>query len=359
MIGVIAVLTSDFMDGREQALEYAEAALENMARHGVPQTPANFEVWYTHASGRDPNLSKALEILVSNDQPFTAEQSATIHERYFDSVDTSAAVYATGREFDKSMGTVLEFLTQANSDAEIYGKALENNLGDMANAKDLDALRRAVETLVSDTKGMEAQNSLLKNRLQDSSNEIESLRTNLESVQKEAMTDALTGIANRKFFDLMLRQAAALAMENGDDLSLAFGDIDHFKKFNDNYGHQTGDQVLKLVGMILTQLTEGDATAARYGGEEFAVILPGVGLDSAAEHADKIRATVASKRIRKKSTGEDFGNITMSIGVAQFRPGEPIGDLVHRADQALYHAKDSGRNCVMTEQELENAALEQ
>ena len=217
-------------------------------------------------------------------------------------------------------------------------------------------LRQALETLVSDTKGMVAQNSLLKNRLQVSTIEIKSLRTNMESLQKEVMTDALTGIANRKFFDILLRQAAEEAMENGGDLSLAFGDIDHFKKFNDNYGHQTGDQVLKLVGMILTQSTEGDPTAARYGGEEFAIILPGFGLDSAAEFADKVRITVASKRIRKKSTGEDFGTITMSIGVAQFRPGEPIGELVHRADQGLYHAKDNGRNCVMTERELENAA---
>jgi len=348
----------EYMDGREQATEYAEAALENMARHGVPQTPSNFEVWYTHASGRDLDLSKALEILVSNDQPFTPEQNVTIYERYFESADTSAAVYATGQEFEKSMGTVLEFLAQANSDVENYSKSLESNLGSMANAQDLDVLRRAVETLVSDTKGMEAQNSLLKDRLQDSSEEIKSLRTNLESVQKEAMTDALTGIANRKYFDIFLRQVTAQAMENGDDLCLAFGDIDHFKKFNDNYGHQTGDQVLKLVGMILTQATEGDATPARYGGEEFAIILPGVELDWAADFADKVRTTVASKRIRKKSTGEDFGNITMSIGVAKFRPGEPLGDLIHRADQCLYHAKDSGRNRVVTERELEKAALD-
>ena len=237
-------------------------------------------------------MSKALEILVSNNQPFTAEQNTTIYERYFDSADTSAVVFAAGQEFEKSMGTVLEFLAQANSDVENYSKSLENNLGGMADAKDLDVLRRAVEALVSDTKGMEAQNSLLKNRLQDSSNEIQSLRTNLENVQKEAMTDALTGIANRKYFDILLRQVAAKAMEDGDDLCLAFGDIDHFKKFNDNYGHQTGDQVLKLVGMILTQATEGDAMPARYGGEEFAIILPRVSLDWAAEFADEVRASV-------------------------------------------------------------------
>ena len=97
---------------------------------------------------------------------------------------------------------------------------------------------------------------------------------------------------------------------------------------------------------------------ARYGGEEFAIILPGIGLDKATEFAENIRAAVTSKRIRKVSTGEDFGTITMSIGVAQFRSGEPLGELIHRVDLGLYHAKHSGRNCVMTERELDQAALE-
>lgn len=348
----------DYMDGREQATAYAEAALENMARHGVPRTPSNFEVWYTHASGRDIDLSKALDILVSNDQPFTDEQNTDIYQRYFNLADTSAAVYATAQEYENSMDTVLDLLAQANNDVEYYGKALEETLGSMGSAKDFKVLRRALETLVSDTKEMAAQNSLLKNRLQVSTTEIKSLRTNMEDLQKEVMTDALTGIANRKHFDILLRQMAAQAMEDGDDLCVAFGDIDHFKNFNDNFGHQIGDQVLKLVGMILTELSEGGTMPARYGGEEFAIILPGIGLDEATEVAEKIRTTVASKRIRKVSTGDDFGTITMSIGVTQFRSGEPLGDLIHRADLGLYHAKHSGRNCVVTERELDQAALE-
>jgi diguanylate cyclase len=257
-----------------------------MARHGVPQTPANFEVWYTHASGRDIDLSKALDILVSNDQTFTEEQNTAIYERYFNAADTSAAVYATAQEYEASMDTVLGLLDQANNDVDNYGKALESNLGSIGRAKDFNILRQALETLVSDTKGMVAQNSLLKNRLQVSTIEIKSLRTNMESLQKEVMTDALTGIANRKNFDMLLRQMAAQAMESGDDLCVAFGDIDNFKKFNDNFGHKIGDQVLKLMGLILTEATQGDAMPARYGGEEFAIILPGIGLEEATTFAE-------------------------------------------------------------------------
>lgn len=350
----------EHVDGAEQAAAYAEEAMALMAEHNIAKTPMNFEVWYTHVSGRDENLSKALEILVTNNQPFTPEQNNSIREQYFEPQDAAAAIYTAGEEFGKSMGTVLDFLNEASNGVESYGKSLESNLGDMASAENMESLRRAIESLVSDTKGMQAQNTLLKNRLETSSSEIEVLRQNLENVQKEAMTDALTGIANRKFFDICLREEASVAMETGEDLCLLLGDIDHFKKFNDNYGHQVGDQVLKLVGMILRQETSSKekVTPARYGGEEFAIIMPKVDIGWATEFADLVRTTVSSKRIRKKSTGEDFGNITMSIGIAIFKPGEPLSDLVQRADQSLYHAKATGRNRVVTERELESAELE-
>jgi diguanylate cyclase len=118
--------------------------------------------------------------------------------------------------------------------------------------------------------------------------------------------------------------------------------------------------VLKLVGMILKQETTGKKKVmpARYGGEEFAIIMPKVGLDWAQQFGETVRKTVGSKRIRKRSTGEDFGNITMSMGIAAFKPGEPLADLLQRADQGLYHAKATGRNRVVTELELENVELE-
>lgn len=346
----------DHVDGPAQAKEYADTAFELMQQHGVPATPTNFNVWYTYASGRNPELNAEIDLLLSNNQPFTQEQNSAIGQQFADTSDTGSAVNETSRKIEESVSTVLGFLSEASDGASSYGQALESNLGAMASAENLDSLRRAVETLVSDTKGMATQNSLLQGRLKESSSEIQSLRSHLESVQKEAMTDALTGIANRKSFDTSLRLEAEQAMEASHDLCLIIGDIDHFKRFNDTYGHQVGDQVLKLVGMILKQTTGEVASPARYGGEEFAIVVPQTDLVGAESLAETVRTTVASKRIRKKSTGEDFGNITMSLGIALFRRGEPLADLIQRADESLYHAKDSGRNCVKTERELDAAA---
>jgi diguanylate cyclase len=132
-------------------------------------------------------------------------------------------------------------------------------------------------------------------------------------------------------------------------------DIDRFKAFNDTYGHLTGDQVLRLAAMCVRQNVKGQDIAARYGGEEFAVILPRTTLGQALTVADQIRRGVMSKELMKRSTNENLGRITVSIGVAAYRPGDTGQTLIERADACLYAAKRTGRNKVMCETDPEVA----
>ncbi|HYS44946.1 MAG TPA: GGDEF domain-containing protein, partial [Rhizomicrobium sp.] len=190
-----------------------------------------------------------------------------------------------------------------------------------------------------------------------SSEQVTELRTKLADVRKESMTDPLTNIANRKAFDEAVR-AAMTAAQDGEAVSLLMCDIDHFKTFNDTWGHQTGDQVLRLVATCLSENVKGRDTAARYGGEEFAVLLRGIGLDAATRVADQIRTTVETKKLVKKSTGDILGTITISIGVAQIAPGDTVEGAVRRADACLYGAKHNGRNLVINQKDARMAALE-
>jgi len=129
-------------------------------------------------------------------------------------------------------------------------------------------------------------------------------------------------------------------------------DIDFFKKFNDTYGHQLGDQVLKLVAKTIIECVDDTDTAARYGGEEFSVVLPGNTIAQAIEKAETIRKTVAGRKVTNRTTGKVLGQVTLSVGVALFRPGETAGQLIHRADESLYFAKHNGRNRVGVETDL-------
>jgi diguanylate cyclase len=136
-------------------------------------------------------------------------------------------------------------------------------------------------------------------------------------------------------------------------------DIDHFKTFNDTFGHLTGDQVLRLVALSVKQNVKGQDLAARYGGEEFAVILPDTVLRSGVTVADHIRRAVMTKELMKRSTGEHLGRVTISIGVASLRPDDSAASLLGRADQCLYAAKRSGRNQVVCETDPEVSASPQ
>src|SRR5436853_3690901 len=170
------------------------------------------------------------------------------------------------------------------------------------------------------------------------------------------MTDPLTALGNRKYFDRALGEALRAARERGEPMSVMLFDIDHFKSFNDNYGHLTGDQVLRLVAMSLKQTIKGQDLTARYGGEEFAVVLPATALRQALTVADHIRRAVMSKELKKKSTGEILGRVTISIGVSMLQPGDSQDTLIERADACLYAAKRNGRNRVICETDPEYAA---
>ena len=194
---------------------------------------------------------------------------------------------------------------------------------------------------------MQAHVDQVETRLQASMTEIDGLRQNLQTAWSEARTDGLTGLANRRHFDQALRTAAAQAIEHGTPACVVLADIDHFKQFNDIHGHAFGDQVLKLVAGLLRHNVKGRDLVARYGGEEFAVILPATRLNDAFGLADRLRELVCCRQIKLKDRAQSLGRVTMSIGVSEFRPGEPCSAWVASADAALYQAKQQGRNRVV------------
>jgi diguanylate cyclase len=193
----------------------------------------------------------------------------------------------------------------------------------------------------------------MEQRLDAAKQEMETLQQSLAVTAIEAMQDTVTGLANRRGFNSAIEQACERANSDATPFSLLMLDIDHFKEFNDRFGHLMGDSVLGLIGVTLKQTIKGQDFAARYGGEEFAVILPDTSLRNAGALADQIRERIMARELRKRSTGETLGGITVSIGVACHRPGERPRPIIERADACLYEAKRAGRNCVRYETESE------
>lgn len=346
----------DFIDDLATAARYSAAAMRLMEERQVPATPENFSVWYAHASGRNPELSKALDAAAPAGQPVPSSIISDIHDRYLGGEAAGDAMVEAGESLSGVAEDLMKMVSQANDDVAVFSDALANSAGSLAGVTDPTAVGRIVKALAENTQHMIGQNAALQYKLEDSSKEVATLKQNLESAQKEAMTDGLTGIPNRKCFDIALRRAVDQARKSSAPLCVVMTDIDHFKKFNDTHGHQTGDHVLRFVATMLQRSVKAKDTAARYGGEEFGVILPGTGLNAATAIAESVRSMVAGKHLRKKQTGAVIGNITLSLGVARYHDGEPAASFLKRADDGLYMAKRLGRNQVVDETQLDAAA---
>ena len=255
-------------------------------------------------------------------------------------------------EIDDVMTLIGEALGMSAS----YDASLSGASERLAAAQKPDQVKAIVDSLVKSTREMRDTNKALEDRLSVSKAEISNLQQSLEAIRTESLTDPLTGLGNRKYFDRSIESAVENAQTSGEPLSLLMFDIDHFKSFNDSYGHLTGDQVLRLVGMSLKQTIKGQDITARYGGEEFAVVLPNTALRQALTVADHIRRAVMSKELKKKSTGEILGRVTISVGVSMLKPGDDTDSLIERADACLYAAKRNGRNRVICEVDPEYSA---
>jgi diguanylate cyclase len=230
-----------------------------------------------------------------------------------------------------------------------YGSSLSAAGERVGAAPSPDRIRSILDGIVAETARMQDHTDHIEGHLRASMAQIEGLRRDLQAAWSEARTDALTGLANRKHFDQALRIAAAQASEQDTPACLMLADIDHFKRFNDLYGHALGDQVLKLVAGVLRQNVKGQDLVARYGGEEFAVILPATRLADAYTLADRLRDLVASRQIQLKDSSRTLGRVTLSIGVTEIRAGESCAESTARSDAALYEAKRGGRNRVVAE----------
>ncbi len=340
----------------ERTMAFADIVFGQMKALRQHATPRNYEIWYAYASGYHPALNQQVNATLKAKGTISEADLTQIYENFLSPTRLTERIDEVGSQIKGEIDQVMAMIDAAAGSASSYTERLAGATEQLGQSNDREGLRAIVESLVQTTKQMELSNHQLEERLLASKREINDLQEDLEAVRTESLTDPLTQLANRKFLDLALEKAIAYAIANNEPLSLMLTDIDHFKAFNDSFGHLTGDQVLRLVAMSVKQNVKGQDTAARYGGEEFAIVLPNTVLRAAITVADHIRRAVMTKELMKRSTGEHLGRVTVSIGVAALRKGDTGQSLIERADACLYAAKRHGRNRVMCEADPEIAS---
>jgi diguanylate cyclase len=327
-----------------EGIELARKALDLIARYTLAPSPQNYAVFTAYVSDNTPELCSELQVLFDRGGPIPQDALDDLYDHHFTFRRIQDAVMDTGGAMSRELGAVVKTLEAAERDTAAYGEALAGASGQLNGATDCASVKRMVEGLVAATARMQRRSRELERRLQETSQEVDQLRNNLKKVREEVMTDSLTGVANRKRFDESMRRGRRDADVKGEAFSLILCDIDHFKRFNDTWGHQTGDQVIRFVAACLSRFSKDYHVVARYGGEEFGIVLPNTAIEEARIIAEKVRSTVESKRLLRKSTNEDLGNISVSLGVSQYRNSESVECLIERCDTNLYKSKQTGRN---------------
>jgi len=330
----------------DYATTIADRANQLMSAFAVPPTPNNFSVWFHYAMGASPTLRRTIDILLENKRGFDTAINRDLYVTYVNPQPGGDTAVAFPEQLQNVIASAKAFLATAISD----NRSHIETLGEVSSQFQVTAdPRLIIGKLVKELSDATTRSSALEENLVKTSEELDHIRDSLKLAEQHSKTDALTGLANRRLLEAFLRSAQIAAMETGNPLSVLMIDIDHFKSFNDNFGHQVGDQVLRLVARVLQESVRECDLAARYGGEELMAVLADANLDSCAEVSERIRHRISDARLTRRATGEAISSVTVSIGIAQYRLAESADTLIERCDRALYQAKRAGRNRTVKE----------
>ena len=331
------------------AADSLQLVLPLLERHGIAPTPSNYALWFEYVAGDNAALKTDIDRLIAANTRFTDAIQQDLVETYLDGQFTDAPTRSANARIADILSDLLCDLADLGEEASRYDAKLQAHLDRLKAPGGMQNLEALLLVLAEETKQVRRSTQSLRVDFARRSGEIEEMRVELQQIKRAANSDPLTGLPNRR---ALLEAMAGLNGQSDSRHSLLMLDIDNFKAINDEHGHLIGDRVIRFVADVIRQNTKGQDTPSRFGGEEFAVLLPDTQMAGALTVAEKIRHVVASAKLIRSTNQQPLGQITLSGGVATYRKGEDSLELMERADQALYLAKERGRNKIVPETEL-------
>ncbi|GLQ76300.1 GGDEF domain-containing protein [Vibrio penaeicida] len=330
----------------QKASENLKKAVPLMIKNQVPTTPTNYALWYTYVDNSLPELNKELDQVVSDCGLCPPATGEALYRNYVASKQETD-VQQLRTSLEKLITEVSHSMNDTLANTSTFQKQMDRSFDNLSRVEDeglsFEEVMGLVRNLITESKDIRSTTQFLNSQLNVASKEIGELKSQLAEFQQDALYDGLTNLLNRRAFDKDL----STFCRNNSAFSLIILDIDHFKSFNDQYGHVFGDAVIRSIAKRLRGSCREGIAAYRYGGEEFAFIVPDKKLRLAIRFAESVRSSFEKISVKDKRSGQQVDSITSSFGVAEFQEGESPDCLIERADTQLYEAKRLGRNRVM------------
>ncbi|TWT82450.1 Diguanylate cyclase DosC [Planctomycetes bacterium CA13] len=334
------------------AFAIAKEALDYVTKFRTPPTPDIYKVWYHYVEGEPGELREQLSHAVNEAKSVSYEQLQLLHQQFFAGSDERELTQKLGEDLATTIGTVdsiiHEQLSAGNTFKDSVHKASENLSVEKTTVEEL---KSCIESVLASNQCMQDQLDRMGVRLEESRSQVTKLRASYLDSQRKLMTDPLTNIGNRLFFDTMMSNALEHHERGERHFVLLLVDLDKFKLINDTFGHATGDTVLRFAASNIEQIAV-DASVARYGGDEFAIFFNTLDSAKGMELGETICQSFAQNKLTLNDTGEPIGKLTASIGGALLREDDGEQSWFQRADKLLYDAKNGGRNRAMVERKI-------
>ncbi len=333
-----------YTDNSSKTAEFLRLTLAFLGKYKIPANPHNYQIAYGYIAGKNLELMNDFDEIIKLSNFPDENQLKVLYKQYY--LQNEDSLNKIRHEIKRIITNALQEFNFSDAKLSNYGQTL-NQFAEILNSNEspMDLLEET-NRVIKETYDLEQSQHGVETKMTNVLAEIDNLRKELEQVKKESNTDALTAISNRKAFDSILQHSILSSRETQQGFCLLLLDIDHFKVFNDTYGHLVGDKVLRYVASSLKRSIKKTDFIARFGGEEFAIILPDSDINSAMVVAEQLRKIVSAGKLMDKGKNISYGKTMVSIGVTQFRASDLSNEIVDRADKALYLAKDRGRNRV-------------
>jgi len=323
---------------------YLKEILPLMVSHNVAANPINYAIWYDYVVGNNAKLTEFVNTLLAEQKPFDSDTSIELYKKYVCNASLES-FEKINEQLQKVIGQAASSINDTYHKAEETNDSFQKKTVALENISEATDIKTVLQEIIQETQALAATSQSMQFKLTEANKEMERLRLELAQVREVAVTDGLTGLLNRRAFDQAL--AKIVGQSEPDKTCLSMLDIDHFKRVNDTYGHTVGDNVIKYVASLMKKYAEDHHHVDRYGGEELAIIMPNTTKAKAIEISESIHSAMEKSRLKRKDNSQPLGTITLSIGIAELQAGDDAESFLVRADNALYQAKDSGRNKVV------------
>ncbi|MCQ8877165.1 GGDEF domain-containing protein [Pseudoalteromonas shioyasakiensis] len=333
-----------------QSAAHLKKVIPMMSSYKVPYTPINYAIWYCYALGQNLKLNLRLDSILEQHQTCPPAEAKVLFDEFLTEKDLSV-FYEISSDFQDSISQVKGDIDNTLASSQEFTAFLNScnaGLHDIQHNSlaSYDEVLSIVSRLSEESASMQHKAHTFQRRLEVAYKEISTLKQTLMSAQEVANLDSLTELSNRTRFNFDIKRLLTEHVSKQGLLSLVFIDIDYFKKFNADFGHQKADDVLKVVANKLKSVCNHSINAYRYDGKLFCILGVFKDVPQVLSFTENLRQSIGELSVKGKKTGTAVRYISVSCGVALFDEDQLPQGLIERANRALYMAKSHGKNRV-------------